>query len=122
MALFFLTGVGNASTFQMIPAIMGKEVPRLMPELDAIARRRQAERESAAIIAFTSAIAAYGAFFIPKAYGTSIAMTGSPVGALWGFLVFYVICLALTWAFYTRRGGLLHDVEHGRGLAAQPAE
>ncbi len=35
MALFFLTGVGNASTFQMIPVIMGREVPRLMPELDA---------------------------------------------------------------------------------------
>ncbi|MFC3615369.1 nitrate/nitrite transporter [Lutimaribacter marinistellae] len=125
MALFFLTGVGNASTFQMIPAIMGKEIPRLMPELDAAARRKQAERESAAIIAFTSAIAAYGAFFIPKAYGTSLAMTGSPVGALWGFLVFYAVCLAITWAVYTRRGGLLHDVEHGRVPAeatAQPAE
>lgn len=123
MALFFLTGVGNASTFQMIPAIMAREIPRLMPELDADGRRRQAERESAAIIAFTSAIAAYGAFFIPKAYGTSIALTGSPVGALWGFLIFYVLCLALTWAYYTRRGGLLHDVERaGPASAPQPAE
>ncbi len=84
MVLFFLTGVGNASTFQMIPIIMGREVPRLMPELPPEERRRQAERESAAIIAFTSAIAAYGAFFIPKAYGTSITMTGGPVAALWG--------------------------------------
>ncbi|HEU0221520.1 MAG TPA: MFS transporter, partial [Paracoccaceae bacterium] len=73
MALFFFTGVGNASTFQMIPAIMGREVPRLMPGLDAEGRRRQAERESAAIIAFSSAIGAYGGFFIPKAYGSSIA-------------------------------------------------
>jgi NNP family nitrate/nitrite transporter-like MFS transporter len=123
MALFFLTGVGNASTFQMIPAIMGKEIPRLMPKLDALSRRKQAERESAAIIAFTSAIAAYGAFFIPKAYGTSIAMTGSPVGALWAFLIFYVICLAITWVAYTRPGGLLHDIENGRtspGSAARP--
>ena len=47
------------------------------------ALRRQSERESAAIIAFTSAIGAYGGFFIPKAYGSSIALTGSPVGALW---------------------------------------
>jgi MFS transporter, NNP family, nitrate/nitrite transporter len=125
MALFFLTGVGNASTFQMIPAIMGKEVPRLMPALEAAARRKQAERESAAIIAFTSAIAAYGAFFIPKAYGTSIAVTGSPVGALWAFLIFYAICLAITWAFYTRPGGLLHDIEHRRTAetpSARPAE
>jgi NNP family nitrate/nitrite transporter-like MFS transporter len=124
MALFFLTGVGNASTFQMIPAIMGREVPRLMPNLVPEVGHRQAERESAAIIAFTSAIAAYGAFFIPKAYGTSIAMTGGPVAALWGFLAFYVICLGITWVFYVRPGGLLHDIERGRAaaVAAQPAE
>ncbi len=118
MALFFLTGVGNASTFQMIPIIMSLEIPRLMPELGADDRQRQAGREGAAIIAFTSAIAAYGAFFIPKAYGTSIAMTGSPVSALWAFFAFYVLCLVLTWAYYTRRGGLLHDIEHGRGAPA----
>ncbi|MFZ1726425.1 MAG: MFS transporter [Albidovulum sp.] len=121
MALFFLTGIGNASTFQMIPAIMGREIPRLMPELDAAAMRKQAERESAAIIAFTSAIAAYGAFFIPKAYGTSIAMTGGPVMALWAFLIFYALCLVLTWVFYTRPGGVLHDLERGR-ISAAPAQ
>lgn len=120
MALFFLTGVGNASTFQMIPIIMSREVPRLMPELKGEELRRQAGRESAAIIAFTSAMAAYGAFFIPKAYGTSLAMMGSPVGALWGFLIFYVLCLVITWAFYTRRGGLLHDIERGQGAASVP--
>ncbi|WP_395543630.1 nitrate/nitrite transporter [Neotabrizicola sp. sgz301269] len=120
IALFFLTGIGNASTFQMIPAIMGREVPRLMPGLDAQATRRQAERESAAIIAFTSAIAAYGAFFIPKAYGTSIAMTGGPVAALWGFLGFYVLCLLLTWFFYTRRGGLLRNIEQGGAATFAP--
>ncbi len=107
MALFFLTGVGNASTFQMIPAIMQREIPRLMPQLDPAARQKQVERESAAIIAFTSAIAAYGAFFIPKSYGTSIAMTGGPEAALWGFAVFYALCTVLTWVFYTRRGALL---------------
>ena len=125
MALFLLTGIGNASTFQMIPAIMGREVPRLLPDLDAAASRKQAERESAAIIAFTSAIAAYGAFFIPKAYGTSIAMTGSPVGALWAFLVFYAVCLVITWVYYTRPGSLLYDLERGGGSktpAATPAQ
>ena len=125
MALFFLTGVGNASTFQMIPVIMGREIPRLMPHLGAEERKRQIAMESGAIVAFTSAIAAYGAFFIPKAYGTSIAMTGSAVGALWGFLIFYVICVVITWAAYTRPGGLLHDIEHGRtpqGTTGQPAE
>jgi len=122
MALFFFTGVGNSSTFQMIPVIMGREVPRLMPRLDPAAMRRQSERESAAIIAFTSAIGAYGGFFIPKAYGSSIALTGSPVGALWVFLGFYLVCLGLTWGVYTRRGGLLHDIEHrGRATAAAPS-
>jgi NNP family nitrate/nitrite transporter-like MFS transporter len=105
----------------MIPAIMGREVPRLMPELDAAASRRQSERESAAIIAFSSAIGAYGGFFIPKAYGSSIALTGSPVGALYFFGAFYLLCLVLTWVYYTRRGGLLHDLERGRTPAAARA-
>jgi NNP family nitrate/nitrite transporter-like MFS transporter len=104
MALFFLTGVGNASTFQMIPSILRQEVPRLMPELDQAATLKQAERESAAIIAFTSAIAAYGAFFIPKAYGTSIGLTGGPEAALWMFGVFYAVCVVITWACYSRKG------------------
>jgi NNP family nitrate/nitrite transporter-like MFS transporter len=76
MLLFFASGVGNASTFQMIPAIMRKEVTRLEPTLPAAEQTRQADRESAAIIGFTSAIAAYGAFFIPKSYGTSLSLTG----------------------------------------------
>ncbi|HRO14938.1 MAG TPA: MFS transporter [Paracoccus sp. (in: a-proteobacteria)] len=124
MALFFFTGVGNASTFQMIPVIMGKEMPRLMPQLTGADRTRQTAMESAGIVAFSSAIGAYGGFFIPKAYGSSIAMTGSPVGALWLFLAFYVLCLIITWAAYARPGALLHDIERRLPLsgAAMPAE
>jgi nitrate/nitrite transporter NarK len=103
--MFFVTGVGNASTFQMIPNIMRQEVPRLMPELDAAQRTRQAEKESAAIVGFTSAIAAYGAFFIPRAFGMSISATGTPQAALYGFILFYASCAALTWFIYTRKGG-----------------
>ncbi|MFO1148062.1 MAG: MFS transporter [Alsobacter sp.] len=127
LVLFFATGVGNASTFQMIPAIMRKEMERLMPGADAATRLRQAEKESAAITGFTSAIAAYGAFFIPKSYGTSLAMTGGVETALYGFLAFYVTCLVITWAVYTRKGGLLHDIERRGGptgpnrAAPQPA-
>ncbi len=114
MLLFLGTGIGNASTFQMIPPTMRKEMDRLMPSADATARQRQAEKESAAIIGFTSAIAAYGAFFIPKSYGTSIAMSGGPELALWGFLAFYVTCVLVTWFVYTRPGGHLHDIERSR--------
>ncbi|WP_119419136.1 nitrate/nitrite transporter [Desertibaculum subflavum] len=118
LLLFAATGVGNASTFQMIPAIMRKEIPRLEPGMSPVDQVRQAEKESAAIIGFTSAIAAYGAFFIPRSYGTSISMTGGPEAALWGFLVFYASCVALTWWAYTRRGGLLYDVERGKAPPA----
>lgn len=119
MVLFFATGIGNASTFQMIPVIMRKDMDRLMPQTPVADRIRQGEKESAAIIGFTSAIAAYGAFFIPKSYGTSIAMTGGPSAALWGFMIFYASCVVVTWFFYTRKGGFLHEVE--RGLTSQPA-
>ncbi|MBU3993954.1 MAG: NarK family nitrate/nitrite MFS transporter [Alphaproteobacteria bacterium] len=119
--MFFVTGVGNSSTFQMIPAISRLEVPRLMPQLSGAEATRQAEKESAAIVGFTSAIAAYGAFFIPKAFGSSISATGSPMAALWGFLAFYVTCAALTWLAYTRKGGLLHDIERGKAPATPTA-
>ncbi|ACK50462.1 nitrite transporter [Methylocella silvestris BL2] len=111
--LFAASGVGNASTFQMIPAIMRKEVARLEPGVVAANLVKQSDKESAAIIGFSSAIAAYGAFFIPKSFGTSIAMTGGAAAALYAFLAFYVSCIAVTWWFYTRRGGLLFDVERG---------
>ncbi|MBK8211539.1 MAG: MFS transporter [Rhodospirillales bacterium] len=100
--LFFFSGVGNASTFQMIPAIFRKEMKRLMPGATEAEQVRQAEKEAAATIGFTSAIAAFGAFFIPKSYGTSISMTGAPDGALIVFLVFYLTCVLTTWWFYTR--------------------
>ncbi len=120
LLLFFASGVGNASTFQMIPAIMRKEVARLTPHADMTARTLAAEKELAAITGFTSAIAAFGAFFIPKAYGTSIAMTGGPQAALYAFLAFYVTCLIITWAVYTRKGALLYDVERGSPKPSVP--
>ncbi|EAM7812324.1 hypothetical protein E9436_06315 [Salmonella enterica] len=42
-------------------------------------------------------------FFIPKAFGTSLALTGSPVGAMKIFLLFYIACVLLTWLVYGRR-------------------
>ena len=83
--------------------------------------RLASERESAAVIGFTSAIAAYGAFYIPKAYGTSIELTGTANAALWGFLVFYLSCAALTWFAYSGPRGVLHDLERkGRVRSASP--
>ena len=50
-----------------------------------------------------AAIAAYGGFFIPKSYGTSIAMTGAPDAALYCFIAFYATCVVTTWWFYARK-------------------
>jgi NNP family nitrate/nitrite transporter-like MFS transporter len=91
-----------------------------MPQANLATRIRQSEKESAAITGFTSAIAAFGAFFIPKAYGTSIGLTGGVEAALWGFSLFYVSCVLITWGFYTRRGGLLYDVERRPPAAPMP--
>jgi NNP family nitrate/nitrite transporter-like MFS transporter len=57
--------------------------------------RQQGSRRRAGL--FSSAIGAYGGFFIPKSYGTSIAMTGSPDAALYAFIAFYVTCIVMTW-------------------------
>jgi NNP family nitrate/nitrite transporter-like MFS transporter len=63
----------------------------------------EAVTDTAAALGFISAIGAIGGFFIPKAFGTSLAMTGSPVGAMKVFLVFYVVCVLVTWLVYGRR-------------------
>jgi NNP family nitrate/nitrite transporter-like MFS transporter len=111
MWLFVWTGIGNASTFQMIPVIVRSDMPRLLPMADEGARLKAAEMESAAIVGFTSAIGAYGGFFIPKAFGDSLKLTGDPSTALWLFFVFYLSCVAVNWMFYARRGSLLHPAQ-----------
>jgi NNP family nitrate/nitrite transporter-like MFS transporter len=55
------------------------------------------------VLGFASALGAYGGFFIPKSYGTSIALTGSPEAALQAFVLFYLSCVAVTWWHYGRR-------------------
>lgn len=104
--LFLTTGIGNGSTFRMIPVIFLTERQRAAAGKDAAAQEqaiRDANKESAAVLGFTAAVAAYGGFFIPKSYGTSIAMTGGPEAALYVFIVFYFTCIAITWWCYARR-------------------
>jgi NNP family nitrate/nitrite transporter-like MFS transporter len=106
MVLFATTGIGNGSTFRMIPVIFLTDRKRVAagkgPEAQEQAVK-DANKEAAAVIGFTSAIAAYGAFFIPKSYGTSISMTGGPQAALYGFIAFYVVCVVVTWWNYSRK-------------------
>jgi NNP family nitrate/nitrite transporter-like MFS transporter len=104
--MFVTTGIGNGSTFRMIPVIFLTERRRDAEGKGAVAQeqaQKDAAKEAAAVIGFSSAFAAYGAFFIPKAFGSSIQLTGGPESALYGFLAFYFTCIVVTWWFYSRR-------------------
>jgi MFS transporter, NNP family, nitrate/nitrite transporter len=101
--LFFTTGIGNGSTFRMIPMIFLRLHQCADAGMDEIQIRKAAAKESAAVLGFSSAIAAYGAFFIPKSYGTAISLTGSPDAAFYFFIVFYLSCIGITWWFYARK-------------------
>ncbi|WP_298234075.1 NarK family nitrate/nitrite MFS transporter [uncultured Azohydromonas sp.] len=105
LVLFAASGIGNGSTFRMIPVIFLTERQRAADKNPAAQEQavRDANKEAAAVLGFSSAIGAYGGFFIPKSYGSSIAMTGSVDAALYAFIVFYVTCVAVTWWFYSRR-------------------
>ena len=106
LVLFVTTGIGNGSTFRMVPVIfLNQALKGVNPDdKEAIARAtREGNTEGAATLGFTAAIGAYGGFFIPKSYGTSLSLTGGPEAALYLFIVFYVLCIAVTWWFYARR-------------------
>lgn len=105
MGLFLTAGLGSGSTFQMI-AVIFRQITLYRVKLRG-GTEEQAQREAvtdtAAALGFISAIGAVGGFFIPKAFGSSLALTGSPVGAMKIFLVFYIVCVLVTWLVYGRR-------------------
>jgi len=78
--LFAATGIGNGSTFRTIAIVFNKE-------------------QTGPVLGWTSAVAAYGAFIIPKVLGEQMKLT-TPEYALYGFAVFYAICAVLNWWFY----------------------
>ncbi|PAV49385.1 nitrate/nitrite transporter [Pseudomonas sp. HAR-UPW-AIA-41] len=107
MLLFVTTGIGNGSTFRMIPVIFRTLHERWSAGKDRVARDeaiKSAGKEAAAVLGFSSAVGAYGAFFIPKSFGTSMALTGGPQAALYVFVGYYVSCILVTWWWYSRKG------------------
>lgn len=106
LVLFLATGIGNGSTFRMIPVIFLTDRQRAAagrgPEAQEQAVR-DGNKEAAAVLGFSGAIGAYGGFFIPKSYGSSIELMGGPEGALYAFIIFYLSCVVTTWWFYSRR-------------------
>ena len=106
LVLFVATGVGNGSTYRMIPSIFREEKLRTVRIVDAAARLKaikDASIESAAALGFIGAIGACGGYLIPRSFGASIAATGGPHLALAGFLAFYITCIAATWWYYLRK-------------------
>ncbi len=82
MLLFFATGIGNGSTFRTIGVIFDRQ-------------------QAGPVLGWTSAVAAYGAFVAPIVIGEQIN-AGTPQYAMYGFAVFYALCLILNWWFYLR--------------------
>lgn len=105
LGLFLTAGLGSGSTFQMIAVIFRSlTVTKVKAQggsnEDA---QRIAATDTAAALGFISAIGALGGFFIPQAFGLSLSLTGSAVDALIMFVVFYVVCVLITWLFYARK-------------------
>jgi NNP family nitrate/nitrite transporter-like MFS transporter len=78
--LFAATGVGNGSTFRTISMVFNKE-------------------QAGPVLGWTSAVAAYGAFLIPKLIGEQMKAT-TPEIAFYGLAVFYAVCAFLNWWYY----------------------
>jgi len=89
LLLFAATGIGNGSTFRTISQVFNKE-------------------QAGPVLGWTSAIAAYGAFYIPKVFGEQIKAT-TPENALYGFAIFYGVCILINWWFYLRKSAEFHN-------------
>jgi NNP family nitrate/nitrite transporter-like MFS transporter len=106
MLLFAASGIGNGSTFRMIPVIFMNERQREAAGRGSVAEERAAQEanaEAAAALGFASAVGAFGGFFIPMSYGVSMSLEVGANAALAMFIVFYLTCIALTWWYYARR-------------------
>jgi len=89
LILFAATGIGNGSTFRTISQVFDKE-------------------QTGPVLGWTSAIAAYGAFYIPKVLGENIK-AATPENALYGFAAFYVVCIVINWWFYLRKNAYVKN-------------
>lgn len=89
LGLFAASGVGNGSTFKTIAVVFPKE-------------------QAGPVLGWTSAVAAYGAFYIPQVFGEQIK-AATPEYAMIGFAVFYALCVLINWFFYLRKNGEFYN-------------
>jgi len=104
IALFVLSGIGNGSTYKMIPSIFAVQARMAIaagePEQSALMRAR---RLSGAVIGIAGSIGAMGGVLINLAFRQSFLVTKSGVPAFWSFLIFYGACVVVTYVVYLRR-------------------
>ncbi|HYP67814.1 MAG TPA: antiporter [Thiobacillaceae bacterium] len=89
LVLFAATGIGNGSTFRTVGVIFDRV-------------------QAGPVLGWTSAVAAYGSFIAPEVIKGQIK-AGSPEYAMYGFAVFYAVCLVLNWWFYLRKGSEIRN-------------
>ncbi|MDI3408868.1 nitrate/nitrite transporter [Streptomyces cavernicola] len=114
IALFVLTGLGNGSTYKMIPGIF--QAKALAQGLGGEEAAAYGRRLSGAAMGLIGAVGALGGLGINMAFRQSFATAGSGTGAFVAFLVCYAVCFLVTWAVYLRRG------TPKRTVPAAPAE
>ncbi|MCZ0988922.1 nitrate/nitrite transporter [Streptomyces diastatochromogenes] len=101
VVLFSLTGIGNGSTFKMIPGIF--QTKALAKGLEGDEAVKYGRRLSGASMGLIGAVGALGGVGINLAFRQSFLSYGSGTGAFVAFLAYYAVCFAVTWAVYLRR-------------------
>ena len=110
--LFVFSGIGNGSTYKMIPAIFhAKAQLSVGAGADVVAADRRAIRRAGALIGLAGAIGALGGVLVNLAFRQSFLTLKNGDGAYVAFIAFYAICFVVTWAvFIRRREGRLEGV------------
>ncbi|MEU1197183.1 nitrate/nitrite transporter [Streptomyces sp. NPDC005813] len=101
VVLFVLSGLGNGSTYKMIPGIF--QAKALALGLSAEEAAAHGRRLSGASMGLIGAVGALGGVGINLAFRQSFLSYGSGTGAFVTFLAFYAVCFVVTWAVYLRR-------------------
>jgi NNP family nitrate/nitrite transporter-like MFS transporter len=102
IVLFILTGIGNGSTYKMIPSIFEAKAQ----SNEAMGRDEKtlwSRSMSGALIGFAGAVGALGGVLVNVVLRMSyVGAAKSATSAFWVFLAFYVICAIVTWFVFLR--------------------
>ncbi|MDP9115846.1 MAG: NarK/NasA family nitrate transporter [Actinomycetota bacterium] len=104
IALFVLSGIGNGSTYKMIPTIFRSKAQAAVADGgDPAQADLKSRRLSGALIGIAGAIGAFGGVLVNIAFRQSFLSRGNGNAAYVAFIAFYLACAALTWVVYLRR-------------------